>query len=904
MVTSTQVNVPMDPKQRDKDIENKLRFYGITQGFASGKLPTNQQIDVALNSFLNNRQLKSPNGKLSTEGKSLVEDFRNVVEQAKLLLLTKNHDQALQEFIWHTEQLGARGQAPGTAGNANLPVSKDTVNRDGQQALEGLRTLGTLIISNGQFRKLLQDAQILFRDIAGDAATKAARKVNPTEDELNQIDRPAPDNQWHDVPDKERLKQQARETVDRNKPISRDEVRQAAGNATQAADPNGSRDPRDVAHRAAEDQRYGTGHGVDARGGVQAGVDTLRDRMRENIPDEHQDRAKRQWGSTKDYFGDKMNDDRRRQTIYRLKKMVVEIQGHPDYQQAIDTLLGLAENYRGHAKTAVGEGRSQVEGAHNDNHLQSAEGALKTLLERFANYTSMDDLIDSINDIYRDADRDPELKSWFRQMDSYIRRCLKTQGYILQDDANREWDQLNDEGRFLLRDRYRDHTDRVVNEFRFFGEQFAQDSDSQRLGNALTKLFTDLGNDENGKPTFKKHLVKDVTQVIIPDIFEQVRYVPVPRIEYSDSMIDAVVENLVIESDNLMPNVFEISNDSYFRWGRRTASSANKQSFMVSVGGIQCDLRDVSYYVKKKQGFPSITDTGIADFFLGGNGLSFKIHLSSAGKTSRQSFFKCDKVEVNIASLTIKLKKSNHKTLFAIVKPLLLKIMRPALTKVLEKQIKDSFNKFDGIAYRVYQEQEKAKKEVLNNPENAPNVYRRYAQALQNEFMKKKQKAEAVASDKEMKVAVTQNDSLDRFKHISLPGGISTKATEYQELARKGDRWQSDVFSIGSASPSSNISKPHSISRKSPHAHRAGINHRSEVPVAASSTNAGYNSTTTRTSRDSGYHGNEPVLLNAGYSASQFASKLEEQNKVGGYGNQVAGNYGIANSSDNNYGRY
>jgi len=878
----------MDPKQRDKDIENKLRLYGISQGFANGKLPTNRQIDVALNSFLNNKQLRNPNGKLSPEGKALVEDFRNVVEQAKLLLLTKNHDQALQEFIWHTEQLGAagaQGQAPGSAGKPNLPVSKDTANRDGQKALDGLRTLGTLIISNGQFRKLLQDAQILFRDIAGDAATKAARRVNPSEDELSQIDRPAPDNQWHDVPDKERLKQQARETIDRNKPLSRDEARQAVGNTTQAADPNGSRDPRETANKAAQDQRHGTNNGVDARSGVKAGVDTLRDHMRENIPDEHQDRAKRQWGSTKNYFGDKLNEDRRKQTIYRLKKMVVEIQGHPDYHEAVDTLLNLAENYRGHAKSAVGEGRSQVHGAHNDNHLQSAEDALKTLLERFANNTSMDDLIESINDIYRDADRDPELKSWFRQVDSYVRRCLKTQGYILEPASSREWDQLYDEGNFLLRDRYKEHTDRVVNEFRFFGEQFAEDPDSRRLGDSLTKLFNDLGNDENGKPTFKKHLVKDVTQVIIPDIFEQIRYVPVPRIEYSDRMIDAIVENLVIESDNLMPNVFEISNDSYFRWGRVTTNSTNKQAFMVAVGGIQCDLKDVSYYVKKKQGFPSLTDTGIADFFLGGNGLSFKIHLSSAGKTNRNSFFKCDKVEVNIASLTVKLKKSNHKMLFGIVKPLLLKLLRPVITKVLEKQIKDSFNKFDAIAYRVYQEQEKAKREVKNDPENAPNVYRRYAQALQNEFMKKKQKAEAVASDKEMKVAVTKDDSLDRFKHISLPGGISTKATEYRDLARKGDRWQSDVFSIGTASPSSNIPKPHNITRRSPHAHRATTRDRSEV---APSTTSGYNGTS-RASRDSGYHGNEPPILNAG---SGFANKLDEQGKIGGYANQTAGNYG------------
>lgn len=888
--TGASVNVPMNTEQKNRDIENKLRLYGIWSAFSNGRVPSNKQIDVALNSFLNSKQLKSPNGNLSTEGKQLLADFSNVVEQAKALLLTKNNDQILQEFIWHTQQL-AQSDAPGGAEKPNLPVSKDTANRDGQQALEGLRTLGTLIISNGQFRKLLSDAQILFRDIAGDAASKAAQRVNPTEEELSQIDRPAQDNVWHDTPTKDGLKQQFREQVDRNKPLSRDEMRQAVGNATQAADPHDSRDPHDVADKAAYDQRNGGNSGIDAHSGIRAGYDTIRDRTRENIPDEHQDRAKRQWGSTRDYMNNKINEDRRKQTIWRLKKMVVEIQGHQDYQQAIDTLLRLAENYSGHARHTVSEGRVQVDSAHQDNHLQAAEDCLKTLIERFANYTSLDDLIDSINDIYRDADRDPELKSWFRQMDSYVRRCLKTQGYILTDDATREWNELSDRGHFLLRDRYRDHTDRLTNEFRFIGEQFAEDPDSKRLGQSLTKLFTDLGNDENGKPVFKKHLVKDITQVILPDIFENIRYVPIPRIEYSDPMIDAIVENLVIESDNLMPNVFEISNNSHFKWGRKTIQNTNKQAFMVSVSGIQCDLRDVSYYIKKKQGFPSITDTGVADFFLGGNGLTFKMHLSTPGKLNKEHFLKCDKVEVNLEHLTVKLKKSNHKMLFAIVKPLLLKLMRPALTKIVEKQIKDSFAKFDGIAYRVYQEQEKAKRELANDPENAPNVYRRYAQAVQNELMKKKEKAQRVAADKEMKMAVTKDDSLDRFKGISLPGGISTKATEYKNLAGRGDRWQSDVFSIGTASESKNISKPSKITRKSPHARHVSVKERSADYATTSPVGA------SRASRDSGYHGIDPVVLNGpGYNTNTgFADKLTQQQMPGSNGNQAAGNYSLTN---------
>lgn len=100
---------------------------------------------------------------------------------------------------------------------------------------------------------------------------------------------------------------------------------------------------------------------------------------------------------------------------------------------------------------------------------------IKTLLERFANSTSFDDLIDSINQIYKDADQDPELKNWFRQLDAYIRKCLKEQGFIMEDAANEEWNRIYDHGHDLLRGRYRGHTDRIADEFKFVGQQFDEE---------------------------------------------------------------------------------------------------------------------------------------------------------------------------------------------------------------------------------------------------------------------------------------------------------------------------------------------------------------------------------------------------------------------------------------------
>ena len=293
-------------------VNQKLQLYGIYTAFANGKVPSNKQIDVAINSALESKPLASPNAKLSEEGRHLVADLKEVIRQAKLLLLSKNEGNLLQDFIWDCQHLdGGNAKLPGA------PTDKDTARQHGNEALDGLKTLGTLLISNGQFRKLLNDATVLLRDMAGDAATNTANKVRPSEDKLNQIDQPAEDNTWHDTPDlnKDSLKQRASDTYKKNKPFNRN---QAADAAQQGVD-NAQSQPTDQ----------------DAAGtGASTAAQNLKDQARANVDPETQEKAEKAKNATvqktRNYLDKKMPQERRDQSIWRLKKMIVEIQGHSD----------------------------------------------------------------------------------------------------------------------------------------------------------------------------------------------------------------------------------------------------------------------------------------------------------------------------------------------------------------------------------------------------------------------------------------------------------------------------------------------------------------------------------------------------------------------------------------------
>lgn len=233
----------------------------------------------------------------------LVRDLRDAVEKAKILFLSKNDGNLLQDFIWQCQKIDG-----GNAALPNAPTDKATAQEHGNQALQGLRTLGTLILSNGQFRKLLSDATVLLRDIAGDAASNAAGKINPSEERLNRLDEAAPDDTWHEVPSVDDLKNQAKDTYGKNKPFSRSDIKEEV---------NKQKDNSDSASE-----------------GIMNAAKNLTETAKSNVDDDTQQKAKDAANSakvqTKQYFQKKMPQERREQTIWRLKKMVVEIQRHPD----------------------------------------------------------------------------------------------------------------------------------------------------------------------------------------------------------------------------------------------------------------------------------------------------------------------------------------------------------------------------------------------------------------------------------------------------------------------------------------------------------------------------------------------------------------------------------------------
>jgi hypothetical protein len=276
-----------------------------------------------------------------------------------------------------------------------------------------------------------------------------------------------------------------------------------------------------------------------------------------------------------------------------------------------------------------------------------------------------------------------------------------------------------------------------------------------------------------------------------------------------------------------MPNILEIQAYTFFRFGRKKIHNRGTQRFTVHVSQIQCDLKDIAYYIKKKQGFPRITDIGVMDIFLGGQGLSFDMKVATADEKDRNRIFRVENVKVKIKNLNIVLKESNHKTLFNFFKPLLLSAVKPAISKAAEVQIRRSFDQLDEQMWLVQKEYNKAKEAAKDQPpEETENTINMYIHAIEKRITQRNEDAKKRSADVKVcslphmptnvEVNVTYTKETSMFPNIRFPGGISTKAEKYREIALEGDEWQSPIFDLGTAKATP-IPEPKKITRKSPH---------------------------------------------------------------------------------------
>ncbi|RXK41203.1 hypothetical protein M231_01608 [Tremella mesenterica] len=830
------VTSPTVGKEMEADVQRKMKLWGIINGFRDGRMPDNRQIDSALEYAIGHSPVDLD--KLSPEGRTLIADTRDILETMRMIVQEKNADELFQNAVWTSYSADpSRAKQEGV-----VSVSKEDAKKDANTAAQHLRVLITLFLTNSEARKIISDFGIIARDLFATGAANVAQQVRPTDEQKEKLDHEAPSKQWigpdgkpvganttpelqlkgpngaeiryhpKDSPSDAKVTdtsgqtrsagqaydqaQQAKSDLQNKAADVKESAKQQA--SSHADDLASSRDPnaplteqRDQIKGRANEKADGTDINQDqAKDKAKAKVNELKNK----IPEEHREKVRNVVNDSKQYFKDEFPEERRDQYIYRLKKVVVECQEHKDYQEAMEWLLDALENYKGHAKHTISKGTDAAGAVTEDPSLTDSTYQFRTLLERFANGRSMDGIFNALDNIYTDAKNDDQLRGWFSQLDDYVRRILLEPGFILEEESDREGRELRDKGKSFFTDKYRGHWDTLADEIKAWFQAMGEDPLNVRFGDDWKRLTKDLLFNEEGNLEFKPHLWSDIRTVILPTVIRQIGYVPIPRAEYSDDKIDLVIENLVLSGPNLFPNIVSIEAHNSFKFS--PCSEINKtldvhhHRFRLGLSQIQADIRDVAFAFRRKSGWPRISDHGLADVVLAGQGISIDVELESV-ENRRDTVFKTNHVNVKIDTLKFSIRDSKHDLLYKFIKGVATGVIKKAITAAIQNAVHTAMGHLDDQLVQVRDAMDEAKQSDETN--------RR--QALKDLYARKKDEA---ASKKEAAVQKTgtfrvvgnRDSQLNPDLGHDSKQSIAKRMFKVEDAAHSGQEWRSPVFDL------------------------------------------------------------------------------------------------------------
>jgi len=293
--------------------------------------------------------------------------------------------------------------------------------------------------------------------------------------------------------------------------------------------------------------------------------------------------------------------------------------------------------------------------------------------------------------------------------------------------------------------------------------------------------------DSEGSLKFKPGLWNDIRRVVLPTLVDRVGYIPIPRIEYTDDSIDLVVENLTLSGRNLFPNIVELEAHNKVKFSPySTIKDEGKHDFILTFAQIQADIRDVALYFRKKTGLPKVTDSGLADIFLGGNGITITVHLSSETKDP-QSVFRVKSVKTKVDALKFSIRDSKHDLLYKTLKPLAMGLVKKQIQKAINDAVRTGLEYVDGQLVGVKQRMDEAKSSDSDST--------RFS-VLKSAFETKKEHAEVKKEKTESRFNVVSKRDSVILPDSGHPSGWINRQAERADAATEGKDWRSKAFTV------------------------------------------------------------------------------------------------------------
>lgn len=180
-----------------KQLHQKLHSYQMFSAMSKGYMPSTEQIIINLRTFLATDLLNSQNTELSPSGRKLVRYTREWLKAFIEIMRRKNGKDQIQDFIWYT----SKSDISIDTKHISQQASRVKARADAAAAYESFRTVGSLLLTNSDFRLFLDDLGTIGRQILSDsafalsgAAKEAGNKLELSEEDAQKLSGPGADD--------------------------------------------------------------------------------------------------------------------------------------------------------------------------------------------------------------------------------------------------------------------------------------------------------------------------------------------------------------------------------------------------------------------------------------------------------------------------------------------------------------------------------------------------------------------------------------------------------------------------------------------------------------------------------------------------------------------------------------
>ncbi|KAI0795838.1 hypothetical protein C8Q75DRAFT_744066 [Abortiporus biennis] len=648
----------------------------VVAALDAGKFPSQQQInsffDWLLNSALTQIEPSTDGGELSTEGKQLVNDIRELVTAYKILGEKMNGDNLIQEALWHLSQ----ADLPATT-ISSPDVDTEKASKDARALARSLKTLVRVVWTNfsSESESVFHDFASFMRLALADAAEYISKSAGSAAENLREVDTEIEQGERNEIGMKKRSESERPE----------------------------DRDARIQFEKTMDTVKV---TGSKAIGAGQVAVAT----------------------------GEELANRTSSRLQEAFFKICDRAQDEPEYHDSVSTIFDVLHKWIHRSLDTAGDVNTDtslesfIDDPTEEQHLIKAIRSLRTFIERLAGGKSLDDFFGTLRVCGVDIQQDEHLRSLFDETLEHLRKSVDEGGYVRTDEAEERREELKTKWKELYEidtaegQKWRVDSDLLKTQFTQFSKALDAGKDSQRVRRAHAKLgkdieealFTTASAGAQMAAENVPWLWQDLFNVHLPRLLGMLKDIPIPRTEYKDDDVEFVLENLDISTFNLLPghayirNITDIDIKAPVA-GESTTSIGSLTR--VYLQALQLSLREVSFYFKDKTTSVGPSEfTGILEFTLPPQGVDIDVVVrmipnSPEGlkeRERRRSFQEIQRVDVKISDqMDLIVKQSNHSVLATVFKPVMLSRFRDALQTLLAENIRGALEWTDAFFWDV-----------------------------------------------------------------------------------------------------------------------------------------------------------------------------------------------------------